>query len=175
MRRVVTVLLAGVLAACAPTVQDQSARMRAFQADLDGAMAEWQGRVGQKYYPSSVAATQDLLARYEEVYGRWGQTVDPLSQALMSYSLAVAERVDRGQITADAANKLLTAMKTDIDREKQRLASVPDATAGHDAAMLTWWSNYWNMNRAHFAASAQRPIVCQTAPAAGERPRVRCV
>jgi hypothetical protein len=158
MRRLV-IVLALVLAACATTgQQDQSARMRAFQADLDAAMAGWQERVAQKFYPTSVAATRDLLSRYDEVYARWGMTSDPLSQALMSYSLALADRVDQRQIDADAANKLLTAMRADIDKEKQRIVAAGDAP--RDAAMLRWWSGYWAANRARYEATPQRPIVC---------------
>ncbi len=158
MRRLVVVLIL-VLAACAtPTKQDELARMHAFQGDLNAAMAAWQERVAQKFYPTSVAATRDLLSRYDEVYARWGMTSDPLSQALMTYSLALADRVDRRQIDADGANKLLTAMRADIDQEKQRIIAAGDPA--RDAAMLRWWGSYWAANRARYEAAPQRPIVC---------------
>ncbi len=157
MRRLV-IVLALLLAACATTAQDQSARMRAVQADLDAALAAWQERVAQKYYPTSVAATQDLVSRYDDVYTRWGMTADPLSQALMSYSLALADRVDHRQITADAANRLLGAMRADMDREKQRIGGGVDAP--REAAMLRWWSSYWTANRARYEGTPQRPIAC---------------
>ncbi len=159
MRRLVIVLVL-LLAACATTAEDQSARMRAFQADLDAALGAWQERVAQKFYPTSVAATRDLLSRYDEVYARWGMTSDPLSQALMTYSLALADRVDRRQISADAANQLLAGMRADIEQEKQRIGA--SAEPARDAAMLRWWGTYWTTNRARYEATPQRPVVCST-------------
>ncbi len=174
MRRALVAAVAmALLAACATTVQDQSARMRAFQADLDVALSEWQGRVAQRYYPSSAAATRDLISRYEEVYARWRLPLDPLSQALLSYSLALSERVDRGQLSAAEANRLLAAMKADLDREKQRLAAGPEGPA-RDAAMLRWWSDYWTTNRARYQGSSEHPVVCEVSPAPVEGGRVAC-
>jgi hypothetical protein len=170
----VAVAVLTLLAGCAPTVQDQSARMRAFGADLDAALAEWQGRVSQRYYPTSVAATRDLVSRYDDVYARWSIPMDPLSQALLAYSLALAERVDRGQVPAAEANNLLAAMKADMDREKQRLSGAPPDALGHDAAMLRWWNGYWTSNRARYQGSAEQPVVCQVGPGTAGGARVTC-
>jgi hypothetical protein len=175
MKRLAIVLIAGMLAACATTPPDRSAHMRAFEADLDAALAGWQERVSQKYYPTSVAATTDLISRYDEVYARWRMQPDALSQGLMSYSLALADRVDRREISAESANALLAAMKTDIDAEKQRLTAVPQAGAAPETAMLSWWNSYWTANRARYEASQQRPVVCQVNPAAGAGTRVQCL
>lgn len=163
-----------LVASCAPTVQDQSARMRAFGADLDAALAEWQGRVSQRFYPTSVAATRDLISRYDDVYARWSIPMDPLSQALLAYSVALAERVDRGQVPAAEANGLLAAMKADMDREKQRLSSAAPDALGHDAAMLRWWNSYWTANRARYQGPAEHAVVCLVAPAPAGGARVTC-
>jgi hypothetical protein len=173
MKRLAIVLIAGMLVACAAAAPDRSAHMQAFQADLDAALAGWQERVSQKFYPTSAAATKDLISRYDEVYARWGMRPDPLSQALMSYSLALADRVDRREISAESANALLAAMKIDIDGEKKRLTALSQAPA--DTALLTWWSGYWAANRARYEASQQRPVVCQVNPAADAGTRVQCL
>lgn len=152
--------------------REEAARLQAFQGDLEAARAEWQSRVEQRFYRTSTEATQDLVSRYHDVYARWTQQPDALTEALLTYALALADRVDRGEVTAEQANTLLTAMKGDMDREKARLSSRP--AQGQESALLRWWIEYWRANSARYAAAPGRPVSCSVAPATGTLGRVAC-
>jgi hypothetical protein len=162
------------LAACAPAVGDGAARLRAFQADLDAAWKEWQARAAQRAYPSSLAATADLMSRYQAVYARWGLQVDVLTRTLLNYSLALAARVDRGQMSPERANILLLWMKHDMDAAKPTLDGASRDPERREAAMVRWWAEYWQANRERYEASAEDPVTCATEPAPYGGLRVRC-
>jgi len=48
-------------------------------------------------------AARALVARYDLVYERWGLRADPLTQAMLAYTVAAAVRVDGKELSADEA------------------------------------------------------------------------
>ncbi len=165
MRYVPVVLLIAMMAAgCGPTVQEQrAARLEAFRLELDSTLENWKSDVGLNRFSTSADAARALAVRYETVYERWGLRPDLLAQAAMAYSLALATRVDRREISTDEANALLAKMHVDMNKARSALAARhSDNAADRDAAMLSWWRDYWTAHQQTYRISPGNPVRCET-------------
>jgi len=163
----VVVLLVGmVTASCGPTAQQQrSARVEALQMELDSVLETWKADANVGHFRTSADAALALASRYDAVYARWGVRPDPLTQATMAYTLALAARVDRKDLSVGDANALLGKMRGDVDRARSKLAERhSDSPARREAAMIAWWTEYWAVNQRTFQVSARSPVKCDTAP-----------
>jgi hypothetical protein len=177
MRFPLLVLACAVLATgCGPTVQQQrAARLEAFRLELDSALAQWKSDVGQRRFPTSAEAARGLAARYELVYDRWGVPPDALAQAALAYAVALATRVDRGDLSTDEANALLARMDADMGSARSALrAGRIYRAAGRDAAMRLWWRDYWASHERFFGAADRDPVRCDTPPAETARGPIKC-
>jgi hypothetical protein len=177
MRCAPVVLAIAVLAAgCGPTVQQQrAARLEAFQLELDSTLEQWRSDVGKRRFVTSADAARALNARYDLVYDRWGIPPDALAQAVMAYAVALATRVDRRDLSADEANALLSRMEADVARGRSAVgASRPHRAADRDAAMRSWWQDYWTANERTFRVAPRDPVRCETPPAGATPVPITC-
>ena len=177
MRYVPLVLAIAILGVgCAPTVEQQrAARLEALQLELDVALASWKTDVNVGRFGTSVDAARALASRYDAVYGRWGLRADALTQAIMAYALAAAVRVDGRDLTAEEANALLGRMRLDVDRARSDLTGRGvEASARRDAAMLSWWKDYWAENAQAFQITPRNPVRCETRSPAADGTSVVC-
>jgi len=177
MKRIVLIILLVVMGAgCGPTIQEQrAARMRALQMDLDGTYGRWEADVARQRFTMNADAVRDLEARYAAVYARWSVQVDPFSQAILSYTVAVARKVDQREISREDATRLFEKMKADMDHERRTFASPPEASqAQRSALMLHRWEAYWNQHQHTYQTSARTPVTCRAIPDANEGGSVRC-
>jgi hypothetical protein len=134
--------------------------VQAFQVDLDTTHDKWQAEVDRKVFRNNAEALRELNARYEQAYARWWMRVDPLSQAILSYTVALGSRVDRGEISQEEAQQIHEKLKVDIDLGRQ--ATTKEASQAQlDAAMLQWWEAFWNRQRENYQATPDNPIVCK--------------
>jgi len=162
LRCVVAALWLAILSSgCGPSrAERQAAWVEAFQVDLDTTHERWQADVDRKLIRDNVEALRELNARYEQVYARWSERVDPLSQAILSYTVALGSRVDRGEISQEEAQQIHEKLKVDIDLGRQ--ATTKEASQAQlDAAMLQWWEAFWNRQRENYQATPDNPIVCK--------------
>jgi hypothetical protein len=171
---VVLVVLLG--AGCAPTVEQQrSARLEALQLELESTLAAWQNDAKLGHFGTSANAARALVARYDLVYERWGLRADPLTQAMLAYTVAAAVRVDGKELSTDEANRLLGKMRKDLDSERVAVSKKrAENTADRDAAMLACWTDYWAANERAFAASSRNPVRCEVNSSAANGRRVSC-
>jgi hypothetical protein len=155
-------LLILLLAGCGSTAQERAAgRMRLLTSDLESAHEEWQAAVDRHWFRTNAQAMSDLETRYQRVYASWGLRPDPLTQALLSYAVAVAARVDRRQLSREDANRLYGQMKVDVERARDELRSEsPEGQAQYEAKALAWWKAYWERSRQLFGATASDPVRC---------------
>jgi hypothetical protein len=173
---VVCVVVIILAVGCAPTVEQQrSARLEALQLELDGALAAWQNDAKLGHFGTSANAARALVARYDLVYERWGLRADPLTQAMLAYTVAAAVRVDGKELSADEANRLLGKMRTDLDRERVAVSAKRAANAAErDAAMLACWKDYWAANQKVFEVTSRNPVRCEVNSSAVDGKRVNC-
>jgi hypothetical protein len=167
-------LLAGLLAGCGPSqAQREAAWMRAFQMDLEVTHDRWQADRDRKRFKNNADAMRAQKEQYEEVYARWWQHIDPLSRVILSYTVAVASRADRGEIGGDEANRLYYKLAADISLGRRTL---PNHASGaeRDAAMVQWWEAYWNEHRETYQATPGHPIDCRVLPDEAGSSRVQC-
>lgn len=162
LKCVIAVLLLAVLSSgCGPSqAKRQAAWLQAFQMDLDVTHDKWEADVARKWFRNNAEALRELNARYEQVYARWLMRVDPLSQAILSYTVALGNRVDRGEISREDAQRIHEKLKAEIALGRQALtqnASQPQ----RDAAMLQWWEAYWSRQRETYQATPGHPINCR--------------
>ena len=154
-------LLATVLFGCGPSRREREAAwLQAFQRDLDATREKWEADLDRKWFKNNAQALRELNARYEQVYARWFLRIDPLSQAILSYSVALASRTDRGEIGAEEANRLYYKLAADIALARPTFPMQASETQ-RDAAMLQWWEAYWSQHRETYQATPGNPIVCR--------------
>jgi predicted Fe-S protein YdhL (DUF1289 family) len=173
-RGIAGIILTMLLFGCGPTQQErQSAWMRAFQAEQDAVYQKWETDVAQRQFATNTAAVRDLKARYENVYSRWTLPMDLLNQALLSYAVALATRVDRGAIAREEAIRLCDGLKVDIDAGRSALAR--SATSDRrDAAAREWWGRFWGEHQVTYQATPANPIRCPILPGEGDGSTVLC-
>jgi hypothetical protein len=175
-RRLGLWLLILLLAGCGSTAQERSeSRMRLLSSDLASAHEEWQAALGRNWFRTNAQAMSDLEMRYQRVYTSWGLRPDPLTQALLSYGVAVADRVDRRELTREDANRLYGQMKVDMERGRGAIRSEsPEGQAQFESKALAWWKAYWERSRQLFAATAADPVRCAIAPMDSGEDAVTC-
>jgi hypothetical protein len=164
MRWIPVVLVVAILGAgCAPTVEQQrSARLEALQLELEGTLETWKTDVKLGRFGTSANAARALISRYDVVYERWGLRADSLTQAMLAYASAVATRVDGKEISAEEANALLEKMRMDLDRARSALtARRAESPADRDAAMLSYWKDYWTASHQAFQITSRNPVRCE--------------
>lgn len=167
-------LLATVLSGCGPSLRERNAAwQRAFQMDLEVTHDKWEADRARRWFKNNAQAMGALKERYEEVYARWRQHIDPLSQAILSYSVAVASRADRGEIGGDEANRLYYTLEADIAQGRRTLPQHA-SQAERNAAMLRWWEAYWSQHRETYQATPGNPIECTVLPDEAGSSRVQC-
>ena len=162
LKCVIAVLLLAVLSSgCGPSRSErQAAWLQAFQMDLDVTHDKWEADVAQKWFRNNAEALRELNARYEQAYARWLMRVDPLSQAILSYTVALGSRVDRGEISREDAQRIHEKLKADIALGRQ--ATSKDASqAQRDATMFQWWEAFWSQQRETYQATPGNPIDCR--------------
>lgn len=175
LKRAITILLVATgLFACGPSLREREAAwQRAFQMDLEVTYDRWAADRDHKGFKNNADAMRALRERYEEVYARWWLRVDPLSQAILAYSVAVATRADRGEIEGDEANQLYYKLEADIALGRRTLPNQASETQ-RDAAMLQWWEAYWSQHRATYHATPGHPIDCRVISDEGRGRLVQC-
>jgi hypothetical protein len=141
--------------------------------DLEVTHDRWAADRERKLFKTDADAMRALKEQYEEVYARWWQHIDPLSQAILSYSIAVAGRADRGEIGGDEANRLYYRMETDITLGRRMLTNHA-GEAQRDAAMVQWWEAYWNEHRETYQATLRSPIECKVIPDNARGSLIQC-
>jgi hypothetical protein len=173
-RGIGVLVLATLLAGCGPNQhQRQAAWMQAFQIEQDAVYQKWEADVALKWFSTNAAAVRDLKDRYEKLYSRWNLPMDPLSQALLSYAVALATRVDRGAITQEEAIRLSDSLRAKIDAGRATLAK--EATqAQREAAMRQWWERFWSEHQNAYQATPANPIRCSILPGYLEGSSVKC-
>jgi hypothetical protein len=171
-----TLLLIVLLAGCGSTAQERAeGRMRLLSSDLETTHEEWQSAVDRHWFRTNAQAMSDLEARYQRVYARWGLRPDPLTQALLSYGVGVADRVDHRQLSREDANRLYGQMKVDVERARDEIRSQsPEGQAQYEAKALAWWKAYWERSRQLFGATASDPVRCAIAPVETGEDAVTC-
>jgi uncharacterized membrane-anchored protein YhcB (DUF1043 family) len=177
MRCVPIVLVIAILVAgCGPTVRQQrDARLEAFRLELDSTLERWKSDVSLRRFGTSADAARALATRYDMVYERWGLRADPLAQAAMAYALALATRVDRKDLSADEANALLARMDVDMKKARSTLAARhSDSPTDRDAAMLSWWKDYWAANQQAYRIAPGNPVRCESPQAGTHGNPVKC-
>jgi hypothetical protein len=117
--------------------------------------------------------TASTLVEKEEVcqsywrgmYQRFSLTPDTLREAEFAYRLAIAERVDRGQLGIREARFLVAQFRRDIEAEwrqrdldRRRLAASERAASAADAAAFLGWYTNWMRTWQHMAP--RDPITC---------------
>jgi hypothetical protein len=175
LRCVVAALWLAILSSgCGPSrAERQAAWVEAFQVDLDTTHERWQADVDRKLFRDNVEALRELNARYEQVYARWSERVDPLSQAILSYTVALGSRVDRGEISREDAQRIHEKLKAGIAVGRQ--AAIKDASqAERDAAMLQWWEVFWSQQRETYQVTPGNPINCRVAADEARGNLVQC-
>jgi hypothetical protein len=175
LKRVIAVMvLAALLVGCGPSQRERQAGwMRALQMELDAAHDQWEAAVASQRFSTNAGAMGDLKARYEQVYARWAMYVDPLSQGLLSYAVALASRVDRGTIPRDEANRLYDTLRAEIDVGR-RTFSGEETSGQREAAMLQWWERFWSTNQQSYRATPGNPIHCSVIPGDTGGNTVKC-
>jgi len=169
--RLAALLLVGLLTGCGSTAQERAeGRMQLLSSDLESAHEEWQAALDRNWFRTNAQAMSDLEARYQRVYARWGLRPDPLTEALLSYAVAVADRVDRRQLSRGDANRLYGQMKVDVERASDEVRSQsPEGQAQFELKALAWWKAYWERSRQLFGATPDNPVRCAVlADQAGE-------
>lgn len=137
--------------------------MRAMQMELDAAHDQWEIAVTSHWFSTNAEAMRNLRARYDQVYARWAHRLDPLTEALLSYAVALANRVDHGTIPREDANRLYDTLKAEIDSGRRTLAE--EAHPGQrEAAMLQWWEGFWGTHQQAYRATTSNPITCLVIP-----------
>lgn len=173
-RAVAIILLAIVLSGCGPSQREREvAWRRAFQMDLEVTHDKWEADRTRRWFKNNADAMQALKSRYEEVYARWWLSVDPLSQAVLSYSVAVATRADRGEIEGEKANQLYYKLEADIALGRRTLPKHASEIQ-RDAAMLQWWEAYWGQHRQIYQATPGHPIDCRVISDGARASLVQC-
>jgi hypothetical protein len=172
----VIVVLVAFFTGCAPSVQQQrSARLEAFQLELNSTLETWKADVSLRRFSTSADAARSLVARYDIVYDRWGLRPDPLTQAVLSYAVAVAGRVDQRDVSVDEANALLSRMRADTDQARSKLAATyAESPVTRKTAMFSWWKDYWATNQRAFQITNRNPIQCEMGPTQTNGNPVRC-
>jgi len=171
---VAVMVMVTMMAGCGPSERDrQAAWKRAMQMELDAAHDQWVAAMSNRWFSTNGQAMRDLQARYELVYARWGLRVDPLSQAILAYAVALASRVDRGAISEEEANRLYDALKTEIDRGERGLAG-KGRPGEAEAAMLQWWEGFWNTHAQIYQATPSNPIICSVIPSDTGGDSIKC-
>jgi len=174
MRAITIILLAVVLFGCGPSQREREAAWRrAFQMDLEVTHDKWEDERARRWFKNNADAMQALKSRYEEVYARWWLSVDPLSHAILSYSVAVATRADRGEIEGEKANQLYYKLEADITLGRRTLPKQESETQ-RDAAMIQWWETYWNQHREAYRATPGHPIDCRVISNGARGSLVQC-
>jgi hypothetical protein len=93
----------------------------------------------------------------------------------MAYALALATRVDRKDLSADEANALLARMDVDMKKARSTLAARhSDSPADRDAAMLSWWKDYWAANQQAYRIAPGNPVRCESPQAGTHGNPVKC-
>jgi hypothetical protein len=124
---------------------------------------------------TNAEAMRELASRYDGVYARWGFRADVLSQALMAYSVALAERVDRRDISQDEANLLLNKLYAETERARRELALGGMATREQrDAAMIHWWNDFWSRQQETYQATPADPVRCTAMTVGVEGKSIEC-
>ena len=177
MKRSIAIVLIGMLlSGCGPSVQEQwAARMQALQMDLDSAQTQWKAEVDQRRFRTNAEAMRELASRYDGVYARWGFRADAFSQALMAYAVALAERVDKRDISQDEANRLLNKLHAETERARRELALGAMATREQrSAAMIQWWNGFWSRQQETYQATPADPVRCMAMAVGVEGKSIEC-
>lgn len=171
-----TLLLVALLTGCGSTAQERAeGRMRLLASDLDAAHEEWKAAVDRKWFRTNAQAMTDLDSRYQRVYARWGLRPDPLIHALLSYGIAVADRVDRRQLLREDADQLYGQMRADLERARgEMVAQSTEGQAQFEAKVLVWWKAYWAKNRQSLEATPGDPVRCPVVPDQAGEELVAC-
>jgi len=169
-------LLIALLTGCGSTAQERAdGRMQLLSSDLESAHLEWQAALDRNWFRTYAQAMNDLQARYQRVYARWGLRPEPLTQALLAYGGAVADRVDRRQLSREDADRLYGQMKVDTERARDEIRSQsPQGQAQFESKAMAWWKAYWERSRQLFEATAANPVRCAVGPEATGEESVTC-
>lgn len=102
----------------------------AIEGEIQTALEEMRIEASRGRYPNYASGFRDLESRIHAIYSRHGLQADPFDQAYLSYSVALAGRVDRKEISIDEAKSLMDKMNADMQFERQRLALQYQAVQG---------------------------------------------
>ncbi len=174
--RLAALWLIVLLTGCGSTAQERAeGRRQLLSSDLESAHEEWQTAIDRHWFRTNAQAMSDLEARYQRVYARWGLRADPLTQALLSYAVAVADRVDRGQLSREDANRLYGQLRGDVERARDEIRSESrEGQAQFESKALTWWKAYWERSQQLLGAAPTNPVRCTITQEAPGEDSVTC-
>jgi len=138
-----------------------AAEMRVIGEELK---AEWaQGR-----YRNHVEVFREFASRSRALYQRYDEPMSPVDSLFFSYGIALAARVDRGEISSEEAQYLLDKMVLDVEAERQRLtlqqqlvqAQREMAAAQNQLYWQRWWDGYWARWQQMYQPRLRTPIRC---------------
>lgn len=158
------VLLQMVLVACGPTTAEL------YRRDMARAVEECRRYIGTPL----VAAVRECQGMHREIWQRYGAT-DAFTDAVLSYQLAVYERVERREITFNQAHFLIDDFNRHVRVEREKLqlerartrAAIEQANAVAAAADAVWWSTFWERwarayEQPRRPPMLRSPVLCRT-------------
>jgi hypothetical protein len=160
----VAVLAAALLWGCGPSTEAVKwGWWRALQVELDATQTQWLADTRRHQYPSYASAMRGLQTRYAEVYQRWHVEMDPVSQGVLAYLIALWTRVDQRELSWDDAQRVQERFDSDVAEARPRLPALDDSpTAQTD--LIQWWTSNWEQHRTIYEAVPSHPIRCITTP-----------
>ncbi len=149
--RVLTLLLASLLASCATT------RTEDLPDHVEREICAFQ--VPRDKYTSYAEAARDTKVHVEAVHEKYGLRVHPVNQLILSYAVALGVRVDRGEIPPHEAQEL--GVKLDREVQYQRRTRTPQG--------LIEWLRTWLLTE------QRGPVVCiATRKSISDPPEIEC-
>jgi hypothetical protein len=159
-------IMVNLLVSCTPSSHEvELGWRRALQMDLGAAHEQWLVETRRGQYASNAGAIRALGEKYVAIYRRWNLPMDPVSQGLMAYSVALWTRVDQHELSWTDAGRLQERLSSDIAHARPTLPAFADSPAS-TAALVQWWAVNWEKHHVMYAALPTHPIRCATGPEA---------
>ena len=112
---------------------------------------------------SRVERMRACKQRRHEVDRKYGQPQDVFFEATIAYWIAVAERVDRGELTEAQGESLASQFRAYMEGQRQQAELLKSSQRALDAAAYqAFWSNFWQSWNVRPGEQPRTPIRCHT-------------